>query len=617
MKKLYKKAAILYIAAVCSVFATQTQAQHTECLADFADGLFFSQMKENNIAGITFGAIYNDGVKITRGYGFSNIDAREKVDSNTAFRIGSISKLFVWVAVMQLVEEDKLNLDTPVNDYLLGFRLPPKYLPVTMRQLMAHTSGFEDNVLTIFSKSHEDITDLETYLASHLPAQIFEPGTTSAYSNYGVALAAYVVEQITGISFSEYVEQNIFEPLGMKQTTFRQPANNTLTDNKSLGYVLRNGLLVNPFSEYVLPYAAGGAVSSASDMLLFMNALLVPDTVNADFFLGYETINQMFSTIHTQHPEIQGMGYGFFRMQYKGLDIFWHGGNTYFFNSAFVLVPEHNTGFFFSSNTGETGMLFPDGFLMLLDYLFKLEETLIQNNRRPNGLDLYTGRYIFSRRNESGFSRIFNLFMSVPVTAVPQGLMIALPGSEPELYRQDNEPGIFTSGDNTLIFEKDSKGRVKRGFISQFPAVELHVMHWRESIGFNVLLLALIFIIIAKCIISPFKLYFKKTKRINQPFRWFMVPCALLIVVFFFLFFGRFASMEQVLFPNLEGFNLIMLIPLASLVFFVLAIITWFGGQVMAKQQLPRTLWQFVAFIVLVVFYFQMSYWNLLTIGGF
>jgi CubicO group peptidase (beta-lactamase class C family) len=613
MKK-HIKPFFLFLATLFLILPSAQSSSPSQCISDFADGVFVSQMMEHKIAGLTFSLISGDSIEVIRSYGYSNAEAGRRVDENTSFKIGSISKLFVWVAVMQLVEDDKLDINKPINDYLTGFRLPESYKPVTMKHLMSHTPGFEEKLLNLFSQSHEDLPDLESYLAENLPLQIFEPGSVFAYSNYGVALAAYVVEQIAGIPFNDYLDENIFGRLGMHQTTFRQPAGFVITENKSRGHVFRQGKLVSPFDEFVIPYPAGSAVSSAHDMIIFMNALLKPEIETEIPLLQEETIKKMFTTLHTPHPLVPGMGYGFFRMQYKGLDLFWHGGDTYFFHSAFVLVPEKNTGIFLSSNTGENGFFYVNQFLHLLDYLFNLDEYPVINRGRSNGFEQYAGRYSVSRRNEGDFTKIFNMFMGVDVKAVPEGLLVAIPGILTELFRPVNGDGLFMAGDNRLIIEKDEKGRVSRAVISHFPVVEMQAMSWREGIVFNVTLLLLALLISVKSIICTFVHFFKKSKAKNQGFKWFMVPAGILIILFFVLFFGRFAGMEQILFPNLKGFKIILTLPLVSLILFILATVAWFNGQIMGKQRLPRTFRQFIAFVILVVFYIQMYFWNLLTI---
>src|SRR5690606_3079510 len=142
----------------------------------------------------------------------------------------SISKLFTWTAIMQLVEQGKLDLQTDINEYL-DFEIPATLVvgankeqpkPITLFHLMTHTPGFEDYSSSIYKLSAEEMPSLEQYVKEYLPERVYPPGEVIAYSNYGTALAGYIVEQVSGIPYSEYIEENIFKPLEMNYSTFQQ-----------------------------------------------------------------------------------------------------------------------------------------------------------------------------------------------------------------------------------------------------------------------------------------------------------------------------------------------------------------------------------------------------------
>lgn len=601
------------VLVVLLVLLSGSASQARECIAPFLDGLFLSQMKEHKIAGITFSMFSEEEGDLFRAWGYSHTEAGRKVNEETGFMIGSASKLFVWLAVMQLHEQGKLDLNTPVNDYLQGgFRLPDSYAPVSMTHLMTHTPGFAD-VLHLFSKSHDRIPDAETYLQSQLPVQIYQPGTTPAYSNYGVVLAAYVVEQITGQLFNDYVDEHIFAPLGMQQTTFRQPADFVITDSKSRGYVFESGRLVSPFDEFVVPYAAGSVVSSAKDMNRFMQFLLQTGKYGPDSILKQETLTRMFTLLYQPYPQSAGWAHGMMHYNYKGLDIYGHGGQTFFFQTLFVVIPQHNTGIFFSANTGENGYFSVDMLHHILDYLFEPEQGNGNGNfRRNNGLNHYSGSYRSSRRTHGDHTQIINLFMRVKVTATPEGLLVQSGGSPGELFKPAGED-YFVHDYKKLWFERNDKGQVNRVITSSSALGVLEKAGWRESIGFNVILLLLVILISVKSVVCPFVHFFKKTKRKTQLFRWIMIPAGLSIIAFFIMFFTTFNNAESVIFEKPQGFIMMMLIPWISVLFVLLAVFFWFQSGTMGRQRLPRTLWQFLAFVVLVVFYVQMFYWNLLS----
>ena len=177
-----------------------------------------------DVAGAVVVVVKDGETLLHKGYGYADVAARKPVDpATTLFRTGSVSKLTTWTAVMQLVEQGKLDLDADVNGYL-DFEIPAREgQPITLRQIMTHTPGFEERIKDLIIPEGESFDPLDVYLKHWVPTRIFAPGTTPAYPNYATALAGYIVARVSGLSFDDYVEQHIFAPLGMQHSTFRQP----------------------------------------------------------------------------------------------------------------------------------------------------------------------------------------------------------------------------------------------------------------------------------------------------------------------------------------------------------------------------------------------------------
>src|SRR5947208_2438424 len=190
----------------------------------FLDALIPSQLQNRNIAGAVVSVVKDGQVLFQKGYGYADFEAKKPVlPDKTLFRPGSISKLFTAIAVMQLVEQGKLELDRDVNGYL-DFAIPKTYPdPVTLRQLLTHTAGFEDTLKNLFVAHESDLKPLRTYLVNQMPARIFAPGKVPSYSNYGFTLAGYIVERVSGERFERYIENHILKPLRMTNSTFDQP----------------------------------------------------------------------------------------------------------------------------------------------------------------------------------------------------------------------------------------------------------------------------------------------------------------------------------------------------------------------------------------------------------
>jgi CubicO group peptidase (beta-lactamase class C family) len=191
----------------------------------FLDALFEAQMAERHIPGAAIVVVQDGAVLLSKGYGFADLEQQIPVDpTKTAFRAGSVSKLFAWTAVMQVAERGLLDLDADVNAYLTGFQIPATYpQPVTPAHLLTHTAGFEDRWIGTRTRDPDEIEPLGTMLAAAMPERVEAPGIVHSYSNYGANLAGHLVGQVSGLSFDEFVEANILLPLGMEGTTFRQP----------------------------------------------------------------------------------------------------------------------------------------------------------------------------------------------------------------------------------------------------------------------------------------------------------------------------------------------------------------------------------------------------------
>jgi CubicO group peptidase (beta-lactamase class C family) len=190
----------------------------------FLDALIPSQLRNRNIAGAVVSVVKDGQVLFQKGYGYADFEAKKPVlPDQTLFRPGSISKLFTATAVMQLVEQGKLDLDRDVNDYL-DFEIPKTYPePVTLRRLLTHTAGFEDTLKNLFVAHESDLKPLSTYLLNEMPARIFPPGKVPSYSNYGFTVAGYIVERVSGEKFERYIDNHILKPLQMTNSTFDQP----------------------------------------------------------------------------------------------------------------------------------------------------------------------------------------------------------------------------------------------------------------------------------------------------------------------------------------------------------------------------------------------------------
>jgi CubicO group peptidase (beta-lactamase class C family) len=319
------------------------------------DGYLPYALATGDIAGAEV-AIVKDGEVVTeRGYGFADVAKRTPVDPKvTMFRPGSVSKLIVWTAVMQQVEAGKIDLDADINKYL-DYKVTGRGgKPITMRELMQHTAGFEEHAKGVISTVN-NLPTFEQMLKARVPARIFPPGSTPAYSNYGASLAGYIVERVSGEPFDDYLEKHIFQPLDMKHSSFRQPLPAALEPFMARGYRLGSGE-AEPF-EYVGPRPAGSMSASADDMAHFMIAHLQDGEYHGNRILSAATAELMHDSPYADGiGPLNRMELGFFETNINGREVIAHLGDTEFFHTSLHLFLKERTGLYASfSSPGKEG----------------------------------------------------------------------------------------------------------------------------------------------------------------------------------------------------------------------------------------------------------------------
>ena len=311
------------------------------------DGYMPYAIARGDIAGAVVVVVKDGQVLTQRGYGFSDIEKRKPVSPETTlFRPGSVSKLFTWTAVMQLVEQGKIDLDKDVNTYL-DFKIPERNgKPITMRNIMTHTAGFEETVRHLIHDNPDKLVPLDKFVRVSLPNRVFDAGTTPAYSNYATALAGYIVARQSGMSFDDYLDQHIFKPIGMQHSSFRQPLPKNLQPFMSEGYKGASSPKAEKF-EIVDPAPAGSLSASGADMGKFMIAHLN----NGAGLLKPETAKLMHDYRYDVIPGLNRMALGFYEQGINGHRGLAHGGDTGLFHSDLTLFVDDNVGLFVSVNS--------------------------------------------------------------------------------------------------------------------------------------------------------------------------------------------------------------------------------------------------------------------------
>ena len=400
-------------------------AMTKEDLETFFDTLVQYGIARGNIAGGVITVVKDGRILFAKGYGFANVAERKPVVADeTLFRVASITKLFTWTSVMQLVEQGRLDLDRDVNEYL-DFRIEPGFgKPITLRNLMTHTAGFEETFAGGAVKEYAQLLPLREYLIEHQPARIFPPGKIVAYSNYGANLAGYIIERISGEPYADYVTGHILKPLRMDHTTIRQPLPPALLKDLAEGYQTASDEKPVPFQ--ILGNLASGALdTTGTDMAPFMMAQLQNGTYDGVQILKPETVALMHSPQSTMAPGMNGFDLGFYQENRNGLRIISHGGDLAAYHSELYLLLDKNVGLFMSFNSqgtqGEVGTLRVALFRAFLDHYFPFsppdEKTVA--DPKPDAARV-SGWYESSRRMDTVLRWLWILTQN-HVTARPDG----------------------------------------------------------------------------------------------------------------------------------------------------------------------------------------------------
>jgi CubicO group peptidase (beta-lactamase class C family) len=335
------------------------RALTAEDVNTWLDGLMPYAIGKGDIPGAVVVVVKDGQILTSRGYGYSNLAKHTKVDpATTMFRPGSVSKLFTWTALMQQVEQGKVDLNADVNKYI-DFKIPPfQGKPVTVLNLMTHTPGFEEQVKDLITVDQKNYVQFDALLKRWVPKRIYAPGTTPAYSNYGASLAGYIVQRTSGEPFDAYVERHIFAPLGMAHSTFRQPLPANFKPLMAEGYVSGKD---KPYGyEFVSAAPAGSLAATGEDMARFMIAHLQNGEFQGKRILQPQTAQLMHSRANLPFKGLDGMAHGFYETSINGQHVIAHGGDTVAFHSDVHLFLDKGVGMFVSMNSaGKEGAAGP------------------------------------------------------------------------------------------------------------------------------------------------------------------------------------------------------------------------------------------------------------------
>lgn len=467
-----------------------------EKIRAFFDDLIVSSMEENHSTSGVISLVKDGKVIFQKGYGHQNLETKNPVDpTQTLFQVASVSKLFTWVAVMQLVEQGKIDLDTDINQYLTTFQIDDTFpgQPITMRHIMTHTAGFEDGTIGVFfTKSVDDIIPLAEAAERYQQGRINPPGTHSAYSNYGSTVAGLIVEQVSGTEFKAYIQKHIFDPLGMKKSSFESPLPKKMGDQLANTYAWEEEEYVwKPIPIYTNLTPAGAVSATASDMTKFLQALLNGGAYEGGRILKEKTLTEMLTRNFSHDSRLPGMALGFYESFKNGNRLVEHGGDLEFTHTNFILDQKNNIGMYMTFN-GVGGRMvrspIEPGFY---DEFFPVEkETLIPPTDFSERAEKYTGTYNFWRSNFSKLEKISGMTSGMVVEATDNNTLM-VPYWD-EVVEIDKNLFQQVDGDRQIAFQENEQGEIT-GFVHDaMPFLSSFRTPFYFSGTFNFLMLGLV-----------------------------------------------------------------------------------------------------------------------------
>jgi CubicO group peptidase (beta-lactamase class C family) len=464
-------------------------------LEAFLDELLAQEMEEYHIAGAAVSVVKDGKLFFAKGYGYADLEHKIPVDpEQTVFRIGSVGKTITWTAVMQLVEQGKLDLEADVNTYL-DFRIPDTYPePIRLKHLMTHTSGFEQRLLGSAVLDANNLPPEREFLISFMPARMRPPGEYISYSNYNAVLAGYIVERVSDQPYDQYIQEHIFVPLGMAHSTTQMQLPPDLSAHTSIGYTYTDGAF-QPLPDYAGSPAgepSGTHASTVTDMARFMIAHLGDGRYSDENtpearILEESTCRQMHTTLYTPEPHILGNAYGFFDWSDNDQRTIGHQGYLPPMHGELLLLPDQHLGVYVVYNSEGARQLtnahagFQRAFF---DHYYPAPA--IEPIKTPADFAERASRFVGSYRptDSSGTTA----FKSAGIMDVVE---IRAPGDGTLLFGKSRfvevEPLYFRQVDGLLgiAFREDDRGRITELFFDGNPHMAFEKLNWYETRGFN------------------------------------------------------------------------------------------------------------------------------------
>ncbi len=587
-----------------------------EVLEKAIDDFIIENMEERNILGLVFTFFTDQKILLSKGYGYQDIANQVLVDpQKTIFRVCSVSKVVTYTALMQLYEEGYFSLDDTISDYLTSIEID--YIhdeDISFRSLFTHTAGFDQRELGVGSKVGSSLF-LDIYLEKNMPRQVMESNKIITYNNATVTLAGLLVEEISGQSFGDFVNENITRRIGMKSSGFN--LDNSYEDQRAIGYTYNKDKdSYEDFTEHYYSnyYPAVGFEATGEDMALFGMSHLSKESS----LLNENSLRKMHQTQFTHHEDLAGMTLGFFEHYERGERLVVHAGDMRPTHSSyFVLSPDNNFGFFVSYNTIDY-QLRDDLLSEVLRNLFPNRWIIVSPNVTEKHSDAVNGYYQFSRYSHNTMQKAMSALEQFRVEIVDDG--ISLYGAF------SNKPIKAIAIDDYLYQIENSNQRLSYQVIDNkeylfIDSAALIKISFHRTYLFHIGLLLLLLGTFALFVIIFLVIAIRRRKKrfiftkMQSDHKMFYVPAIIAILnltfVISIVFYIR-QNFYQLYYPMTLSLRLILTIPILSIVLTVFSFIKLISYIRSRDIKIPSKILYTGMTFVNTVFLLFLNYWNLI-----
>ncbi|WP_394972180.1 serine hydrolase domain-containing protein [uncultured Croceitalea sp.] len=450
-----KYARLVFTLCLVISFFTGHSQNETQFLETKLDSLFQVTMHEQRIPGAAFIIVKDGQTILKKGYGFNSLG--EEINyinpDSTIFRIGSITKSFTALSLLQLIERNAIQLKEDINPYLTSFQIPQTFNKhVTSHHLLTHSAGFDEfGGRRVFNEN--ELIPLANFFKTKIK-RIREPGEVTAYSTYGIALSGLLVENLSQLTLENYMEKNIWEPLGMHMTSINLPEDHGAI--AALGYEMYNNINIPQPWEWYHTFPASSINSTVTDMGKYMQMLLNEGSIGNTKILDKSLVNKMLTQQLSIHPNVDGFTYGLYERKWNGIPAINHGGEMLGYSSFMTLIPEENLGIFVVHHHEGTNLRHL-AIQSILDELIETKPINSTTKEKIEGdLTPFVGKYVWLSNCQTCPDSAEQKFWELKVNDDN-----TLSGFNRIFYQIGSLLFRSTDGERTMGFKKDKKGKIR------------------------------------------------------------------------------------------------------------------------------------------------------------